>query len=512
MPPSRKIDHAMGLVRIPNAISVASVARDIRGDTLSTIVTFKAVSSETVVQTQVTVGFVSFVPTTRSWARGQSTSLKDVQVPPPNEDVEETPSPSHRSVTSHPPRSASPKPNGRLAVLNEDDLLNASPSISSLALNRMLNIALRLTRTIAGFNHDEAARMWTLWQSQLQLGAVTTTEPPSPGATQAEPQQAVVLMGQDVYRDLLARDMGHFPDKLCIYEVLMDVVVHLGNDGAINQFKALFRGEVQYPRLSYLPFLLPRLRAFFESFQINPSAAAHEGWFSYEDVPLKWHYPLGLLYDLFSGAPPAQANGVDRDDHTISGETLLTLPWRLTVHFTDWPGDQLVQPDAEGKVLHDAFINSVKEADFLRNGTAKGIMSLSKDDSTQLWTAVQEHKRSSFDPIAQKLLYAQGAPLRHIPLKVYLPSSPSASEPSTGHLRVVQSLITPCLPGGREAQTLGMALHTLLPALFPSRKTPIHAKPVLHGAVVPLNSHVEGLLKEAAYLDGWLHLGLVMMG
>ena len=46
--------------------------------------------------------------------------------------------------------------------------------------------------------------------------------------------------------------------------------------------------------------------------------------------------------------------------------------------------------DPEGKVVHDAFINSVKEADFLRNGTAKGIMSLSKDDSTQLWKAVQD--------------------------------------------------------------------------------------------------------------------------
>lgn len=46
--------------------------------------------------------------------------------------------------------------------------------------------------------------------------------------------------------------------------------------------------------------------------------------------------------------------------------------------------------DADGKVLHDAFINSVKEADFLRNGTAKEIMSLSKSDSTQLWKAVQD--------------------------------------------------------------------------------------------------------------------------
>ncbi|KAL8882463.1 MAG: hypothetical protein Q9192_007580 [Flavoplaca navasiana] len=269
---------------------------------------------------------------------------------------------------------------------------------------------------------------------------------------------------------------------------------------------------IQYPRLSYLPFLLPRLHAFFKPFLIDPDVRPYEGWFSYEDVPLKWHYPLGLLYDLFSGAPPAQVNGSDEDDHRPPSQRPSTLPWRLTLHFADWPGEQLVQPDAEGKVLHDAFINSVKEADFLRNGTAKGIMSLSKDDSTQLWSAVQQHGRSVFDPIFQKLLYAQGAPLRHVPLKIYLPSSPSASEPSTGHLRVVQSLITPSLQGTKEPQTLGTALHTLLPTLFPSRKTPILARPVLHGAVVPLNSQLEGLLREVAYLDGWLHIGLVMIG
>ena len=121
-------------------------------------------------------------------------------------------------------------------------------------------------------------------------------------------------------------------------------------------------------------------------------------------------------------------------------------------------------------------------------------------------------QRSSFEPISQKLLYAQGAPLRHIPLKIYLPSSPTASEPTSGHLRVVQSLITPNLPNTREPQSLGAALNTLLPALFPSRRTPILAKPVLHGAVVPMTAQIETLLREASYLDGWLHLGVVMMG
>ncbi|CAD6582008.1 MAG: autophagy protein 5 [Alectoria sarmentosa] len=254
---------------------------------------------------------------------------------------------------------------------------------------------------------------------------------------------------------------------------------------------------VQHPRLSYLPFLLPRLHAFFIPSLINPDVIPYDGWFSFEEVPLKWQYPLGLLYDLFSGASPSQASGMDIHDRSPSD---------------DWPEQSLVRPDADGKVLHDAFINGVKEADFLRNGTAKGIMSLSKDDSTKLWNAVQEHDFDAFNPISKRLLYAQGAPLRHIPLKIYLPSSPTAAEPTSGHLRVVQSLVTPSLSNSREQQTLGTALHALLPTLFPSRRTPILAKPVLHGAVVPMGASVEELMRIAAYLDGWIHLGVVMIG
>ncbi|KAI4128017.1 MAG: hypothetical protein LQ347_004351 [Umbilicaria vellea] len=267
---------------------------------------------------------------------------------------------------------------------------------------------------------------------------------------------------------------------------------------------------VHYPRLSYLPFLLPRLHAFFTASLITPDVSPSDAWFSFEGVPLKWHYPVGLLYDLFSGRNPSQAAGRKPLSDDDPGEA--PKPWTLIVHFSDWPDEQLVKLDAEGKVLHDAFINSVKEADFLRNGTAKGIMSLSKDDSTRLWDAVLHHQLFAFAAVSQKLLYAQAAPLRHVPLKVYLPASPSASQPTAGHLRVVQSLVTPCVPNTREPQTLGSALHGLLPSLFPSRRTPILAKPVLHGAVVPMGALLEELLRVGAYLDGWVHLGVVMMG
>lgn len=164
--------------------------------------------------------------------------------------------------------------------------------------------------------------------------------------------------------------------------------------------------QISYPRLSYLPFLLPKLHAFFSPSLINPDSQPHQGWFSLEGVPLKWHYPVGLLFDLYGGADPVTSKSVagdrrsypapSREDHDPHDSTAHvsreSLPWRLTVHFSDWPDQDLVRLDAEGKVMHDAFINSVKEADFLRNGTAKGIMTLSKEDSSALWQAVQNRK------------------------------------------------------------------------------------------------------------------------
>ena len=132
---------------------------------------------------------------------------------------------------------------------------------------------------------------------------------------------------------------------------------------------------------------MPRLRAFFSPSLIDPNSHAHDGWFSFEGVPLKWHYPIGLLYDLYAEADPASSKGGKPDE--TDENTSIPLPWRLTVHFNDWPHEELVRLDAEGVVMNDAFINSVKEADFLRNGTAKKIMTLSKEDSSGLWEAVQ---------------------------------------------------------------------------------------------------------------------------
>ena len=63
-----------------------------------------------------------------------------------------------------------------------------------------------------------------------------------------------------------------------------------------------------------------------------------------------------------------------------------------------------------------------------------------------------------------------------------------------------------------QPQTIGTALNQILPTLFPSRRSPLLAQAVLHGAVLPLSASVEDLVRATAYLDGWLHIAVVMMG
>ena len=107
------------------------------------------------------------------------------------------------------------------------------------------------------------------------------------------------------------------------------------------------------------------------------------------------------------------------------------------------------------------------------------------------------------------ILLNPSTPLRNIPLRIYIPASPTSSTPLAS-IKIVQALIPPRTPN-REVQTLGMALNSILPSLFPSRRDAIVAEPVLHGASVPFRAPLEELMREAAYADGWLHLSVLMI-
>ncbi len=274
--------------------------------------------------------------------------------------------------------------------------------------------------------------------------------------------------------------------------------------------------QVALPRLSYLPLLLPRLYAFFSSALIADSEtiSPYSGYFTFDNVPLKWHLPLGLLYDVYVASTQDA-----RQEHLVA----TPLPFKLTLHFTPDPEKPSLQ-DATPVVLHDSFINSVKEADFLRSGTAKPIMTLPAQESKTLWTSTQDGDLQAFSKIHNSLVPSPGQ-MRHIPLRLYLPSAPD-QDPNKAQIRVLQSRVMPNITGANQGaspaalrggtvglpQTLGTALHQLIPSLFPSRRTPILATPLLHGAPVPMSAHLEELVRWGCYADGWLSVVIAMRG
>ncbi|KAI1178101.1 autophagy protein Apg5-domain-containing protein [Nemania sp. FL0916] len=221
------------------------------------------------------------------------------------------------------------------------------------------------------------------------------------------------------------------------------------------------------PRFSYLALLLPRLSAYFRL----PCSSFH-----HEDVLLR-NLAVGLLVDLYQPA----------------------LPWRLVVG------------DGVSWDIGDTFLNSAKEADFVRNGNAQQIMSLSKENTTALWNAVQDNDYASFHKVNSRLLNTSRE-LRNVPLRIYIPTSPSDvtgdAKNTAGSFKVMQSLVQPRV-NDRTPQTVGAALRNLMPRLFPSSRDPVLAAVILHGANVPFHAPLEELMREAAYPDGWLCLVIV---
>lgn len=132
-------------------------------------------------------------------------------------------------------------------------------------------------------------------------------------------------------------------------------------------------------------------------------------------------------------------------------------------------------------------------------------MKMSKDHTTQLWNAVIDNDFAAFSSINARLLNAP-TPLKHVPLRIYIPDAAAESSDEPGSFKIVQSLVPSTVRGdrGSSPQLLGQALKNLMPKLFPSSRDPVLAGAIMHGAPVPFEAPLGDLMKEAAYPDGWL--------
>ncbi|XP_064216883.1 autophagy protein 5 isoform X2 [Aotus nancymaae] len=119
------------------------------------------------------------------------------------------------------------------------------------------------------------------------------------------------------------------------------------------------------PRVSYLTLVTDKVKKHFQ--KVMRQEDISEIWFEYEGTPLKWHYPIGLLFDLLASSS--------------------ALPWNITVHFKSFPEKDLLHcPSKDAIEAH--FMSCMKEADALKH-KSQVINEMQKKDHKQLWMGLQ---------------------------------------------------------------------------------------------------------------------------
>ncbi|KIY65911.1 autophagy-related protein [Cylindrobasidium torrendii FP15055 ss-10] len=299
-----------------------------------------------------------------------------------------------------------------------------------------------------------------------------------------------------------------------------------------NSERALESYFIQAPRVSYLPLVLPEIRRFFADLVFDETGAKdikdEDWWFENTDgVPLKWHWPLGLIYDNFT---------VSQSAKVPNPSSSAVMPMRLILHLASPPTDKLLLSPSQ-EACKQAFMGQLKEADFIRWGNTKRITGLRQPEQDGLWEGIREHNFDDYWRVASKITPASGphrtqspaqppnsvsmhtrppsaeptgAPdkeaaynVRNVPVRVYLPDGP-----------VLQGPVPPMLDDAPN--TLANYLSQQIPLLFPPRPPGSHHRPaagqkelahaLIQGVPVPLDSEMAWLGVCMAGADGWVNI------
>jgi len=238
------------------------------------------------------------------------------------------------------------------------------------------------------------------------------------------------------------------------------------------------------PRVSYLPLLNSRLRRHFASSLISGNLLEQQIWFDFEDEPLKWHWPIGVLYDLLANE---------------------SLPWSLTVHFTNYPSDKLLQCKSTEQVEQQLF-QSIKEADHLKH--RKNLAGeMQKKYHKQLWQGLENDRFEQFWSINRKFMdNSPDDPIRNVPFRLYHKAS---IDGSVGMV-YLQRLCKPTKNSG-ERETLGDLLKDLSEEINQSIKdfNSDDWRIVSHGIDLPPETPMLWCCVNFAYPDNFVHLCLL---
>ncbi|WCJ25125.1 Autophagy protein 5 [Euphorbia peplus] len=163
-----------------------------------------------------------------------------------------------------------------------------------------------------------------------------------------------------------------------VWEGAIPLQIHL-HDSEVTTVPPPPPAFILAPRIGYLPLLIPLIKPYFAT-ALPPGIDTV--WFDFNGLPLKWHIPTGVLFDLLCPEPER--------------------PWNLTIHFRGYPNNLLIPCEGEDSVKW-SFINSLKEADYIVNGNCKNVMNMSQSDQVELWRSVMNANMEAYVRASSKL-------------------------------------------------------------------------------------------------------------
>lgn len=239
----------------------------------------------------------------------------------------------------------------------------------------------------------------------------------------------------------------------------------------------------QASRLGYLHSWLPRIQEFFGIYGNNNC------WFAHAEVPVKWTAPVGVLYDQYIGG--------SGDDGA-----LLTLE----LNTTDYPETQIPWPSTQ-ETLWTSVLNALKQSCYAATGSANPILNMSKADTDGLRNDLLENAKlteyfnkinSALTPVSSSN-NIKGSQL----IKLYLPNFQVL-------LFAIDAAET-VNSGGGIGKSLGVVLNSVVPDLFPSKRTCVLVKPMAHGVDLDLKWGWKEVQKITRFADGFVHVNLVLL-
>lgn len=232
------------------------------------------------------------------------------------------------------------------------------------------------------------------------------------------------------------------------------------------------------PRMSYFPLVTDKVFRHFQ--KASNQDNIDDMWLAYNGQPLKWHYPIGVLYDL----------------HTSE-----ELPWNITIHFKRFPEKEILK--CHGREAVEAnYISAVKEADSLKH-RSHVMNSMKSVDHKQLWLGLCNDKFDQFWSVNKRLMErVNSEPFRCIPLRIYQ---------SDG---VVLQKMFKTVSDNAKLLTFGDFVKACIPFVLTDKNSDIpeistQCKILIQGLSPPLTTPMQWMSEHLSHPDNFLHIVLL---